>query len=144
MKRRYIVLILVLLVNASVYADEKASIGAQIGLFYPGIFIDVPASDRSSFRLGVGTLWGTAPLVEAKYRRRFGGRESGYYWEASAMYIGPGKFLFIQTSASTATQISLGTRFSKGEHGAWFASLGILSGAGGTGVYPNIGYEFLP
>lgn len=39
---------------------------------------------------------------------------------------------------------ALGTRFSKGEHGAWFASLGILSGPGGTGVFPNIGYEFSP
>ncbi len=66
------------------------------------------------------------------------------YWEASALYIGPGKYFIFQTSAATAAQISVGTRFSKGKHGAWFASLGILSGPGGTAVIPNIGYEFSP
>lgn len=80
MKRSfYIVIFLLFFITTGAYAENKTRFGAQIGLFYPGIFIDVPVSDLSSLRLGVGTMWGFAEVVDAKYRRRFGGTDASYY-----------------------------------------------------------------
>lgn len=144
MKRSYYVLIFLLFfITTGVYAENKTRFGGQFGYVFQGIFVDVPVSDLSSIRLGVGAMW-IAATLEAKYRRRFGASGSRSYWEVGALNVGPINIFGTTLNGGTASLISLGTRFSKREHGGWFANLSYMVGPEGQAIFPNFGYEFAP
>ncbi len=146
MKRSYFVLFFLLFfITTGVYAEDKTRIGAQIAYpLYPGIFVDVPISEKSSYRLELATLWTSAGAVGAKYRRLFGDKGSRPYWEVGTLYVGPGEIFGRQFAAGTVAYINLGTRFSKRDRGGWYGSLSYMVGTNGQIIYPVIGYEFLP
>jgi hypothetical protein len=144
MKRSYFVLIILLvLINSSVYAGDKTQLGAQLSTLDFSIFIDAPTSHKSSFRLEAGFVpYTESAALGIKYRSLFGGSESRYYWEVGALYLGPGEFLGLNVSEGTSALISLGVRSSKRASGRWFANLMFISGPGGQGIGPRFGYEF--
>ncbi len=146
MKRGYFVLFfLLILVNSSVYAEEKTRWGAQLAFpFYPAIFLDVPISEKSSYRLELVTLWTEAAAVGAKYRRLFGDKVSRPYWEVGTLYVDSGEIYGRPFAAGTVAYINLGTRFSKRDRGGWYGSLLWVVGTNGQLVLPVIGYEFTP
>lgn len=146
MKWSYFVLVLLMfLASSRVYAEEKTTVGAQIAYpFYPAFFIDIPASERSSFRLEAGTLWGISYLAGAKYRWRFRDSASRSYWEVGALNFGEGDYLGLSVPGGTAAHIGLGTYLTKRESGGWFLSVSYIIGPEGSGLFPNIGYEFTP